>query len=251
MCSSTVPVRIGLLPAHDRRPNRWLEVLRARLAQSFRVRSSTLFRPESIFRSANSIGGLQPSHLESAAVGTRTLPRFRTASMASELGVLLALSVMFPFMLHVLPVPEDARLGPRLLPMYYAPLLAALLGRTRSALIVAVAAPWLNRALTTHPAPRGAVVMMLQLLVFVWVVRASLEKFGARWFLAAPAYVACWAAAMVVAAIFPDLIGARPVVGWVLSSVTLALPGLAILILINWLAVRYYPPGPGGGPIAA
>lgn len=78
---------------------------------------------------------------DATAADAGPLRRFLTATLARELGVLLSLSVMFPFMIHLLPVPEDARLGPRLLPMFYAPLLAALLGRTQTALIVAVAAP--------------------------------------------------------------------------------------------------------------
>jgi hypothetical protein len=162
-----------------------------------------------------------------------TAPRFLTASLASEMGVLLALSLMFPFLIHLLPVPEDARLGPRLLPMFYAPLLGALLGRTWSAVAVAVAAPWLNWLLTTHPAPRGAIVMTVQLLVFVAVVRGLIGRFGARWYFAAPAYFLCIGASMMLVALVPEL------------------PGVAVLVLINWLALRFYPPSPGGGPPVA
>ncbi|MBI5769453.1 MAG: hypothetical protein HZA93_16885 [Verrucomicrobia bacterium] len=187
-----------------------------------------------------------------SAPATGSVPRFLTASLATEIGVLLVLSLLFPFMIHLLPVPEDARLGPRLLPMFYAPLLGALLGRTRSAVAVAVAAPWLNWLLTTHPAPRGAVVMMVQLLVFVAVVRAGIVRFGPRWYLAAPAYFLGIAASMALVGLFPELNGGRPVFAWASSSVMMALPGVAVLVLINWLALRFYPPSPGGGgPVAA
>jgi hypothetical protein len=142
-----------------------------------------------------------------AAAGASPVVRFLTVSLARELGILLCLSVMFPFMIHIIPVPGDSQQGPRLLPMFYAPLLAALWGRARSGLVLALAAPWLNWALTSHPAPPGAVVMM-ELLGFVLVLRFLLAEVGA--------------------------------------------PGIAILVLINWLALRYYPPGPaGGGPVAA
>ena len=115
---------------------------------------------------------------------------------------------MFPFVIHVIPVPRDAQLGPRLLPMFYAPLLAALLGRSRSVMTLALAAPWLNWALTSHPAPLGAAVMMVELLAFVLVFRLLMTGIGA--------------------------------------------PGIAILVLINWLVLRYHPPGPeGGGPVSA
>lgn len=178
--------------------------------------------------------------------------RFLTASLAAELGILLALSVMFPFLIHILPVPEDARLGPRLLPMFYAPLLAALLGRNRSALIVAVAAPWLNWAVTSHPTPPGAYLTMIQLLVFVGALRANLGGGVARWFVAAPAYLCSLAAAALAAAVFPNLVSGRPALAWAVQSLATGLPGIAILVLINWLAVRNYPSGPaGGGPRAA
>ena len=48
--------------------------------------------------------------LDFAAVGVRSAPRFLTASVARELGILLTLSVMFPIMIHVFPVPDDTRL---------------------------------------------------------------------------------------------------------------------------------------------
>jgi hypothetical protein len=200
-------------------------------------------------------GLIEPGrHFCFAAVraGATTMPRFLNASAVSELGIVLALAVMFPFMVHILPVPDDTRLGPRLLPMFYAPLLAALLGRTQSAVLVALLAPWLNWLLTSHPAPRGAIVMTVQLLVFVAVVRLSRAKFGPHWFLAAPGYVLGVAASVMLITAFPDLIGGRPVLAWASGVVTTALPGIAILVLINWLALRFSSSGSGGdGPVAA
>ena len=180
---------------------------------------------------------------ESASVGTGRLLRFLTASVARELGILLCLSVLFPFMVHVLPVPEDARLGPRLLPIFYAPLLATLWGRGRTAVAVALLAPWLNWALTGHPSPPGAGVMTVQLLGFVIALRALLAGVGARWFLAAPAYCCGLATSAAVAAIIPSLIGGRAVLAWAAQSAIIGLPGIAILLLITWLALRHYPPG--------
>jgi hypothetical protein len=189
---------------------------------------------------------------ETPIAGVRRLPRFLTVSLARELGILLCLSVMFPFMIHLLPVPGDAQLGPRLLPMFYAPLLAALWGRARSAVTLAVAAPWLNWALTMHPSPAGAIVMVVELLGFVFVLRLLLAGVGARWFLAVLAYFAGMTAAVLVTAAFPVLIGGQAALAWAAQSVVIGLPGLAILALINWLALRFYPPGAaGGGPVAA
>lgn len=180
---------------------------------------------------------------DSSTIGAGRLARFMTVSLARELGVLLALSVLFPFMIHILPVPGDSQWGPRLLPMFYAPLLAALWGRVRSAAVVALVAPWLNWALTSHPAPPMALVTMIELAVFVLVVRLLLAGVGPRWYLAAPAYLGAMTVAALVTGLFPALIGGRPALGWAAQSVVTGEPGIVILLLINWLALRYYPPG--------
>ena len=179
------------------------------------------------------------------------LPRFVTASWAAEIGIFIALTLLFPFLIHVIPVPEDSRLGARLLPMFYAPLLAALLGRPRTALIVAVVAPWLNWLLTGHPRPASGLLMTLQLLAFVGVVRALLARLGPRWFLALPAYLAAMLLAALVATVVPPLIGGAAAWSWLAQSVVRSLPGVAVLVALNWLVVRLYPPGPSGGPPAA
>lgn len=172
------------------------------------------------------------------------------ASLALELGILFALSILFPFLIHILPVPDDARLGARLLPIFYAPLLAALLGRKTTALAVALFAPWMNWAITSHPSPPTATITTLQLLVFVTAIHLAMARVGQRWFLALPAYVLGLLAAVILASAAPGLISHRPVVGWAIQTLTIGMPGIAILTLINWLVVRNYPSGPHG-PAAA
>jgi len=183
------------------------------------------------------------------AAGAGRAARFLTLPAARELGILLCLSLMFPFLIHIIPVPQDSRLGARLLPMFYAPLLAALVGRNGTAAALALLAPWLNWALTSHPGPVGASLMSLQLLVFVAVVRVLLARVGPRWFLAAPAFLACMAAAALAAAAVPRLIDGRDALAWASASVLTGIPGLFILVGINWMVLRFYPPGgQGGGP---
>jgi hypothetical protein len=60
------------------------------------------------------------------------------------------------------------------------------------------------------------------------------------------------AAATLVVVLFPALIAGRGGLAWAAQSVVTGLPGIAILVLINWLAIRTYPSGPAdGGPRAA
>jgi hypothetical protein len=174
-------------------------------------------------------------------------PLLLTGSSARELGALLFLSVMFPLLVHVVPVPADARLGPRLLPIFYAPLLAALWGRRPSAIALAILAPWLNRIVTGYPSVAGAVVMAAELLVFVGVFRWLAARIGPRWYHAAFAYLAAMAAATLAAAVVPGLIGGQAAIPWALRSIVLGLPGLGILLLINGAALRFYPPGSDDG----
>lgn len=180
---------------------------------------------------------------ETASTGAGPVARFITVSLARELGILLALSVLFPFMVHILPVPDDAQLGPRLLPIFYAPLLATLWGRLETAAAVALLAPVGNWALTGHPAGGGIVIMTVQLVAFVAALRGLLASAGAHCLLAAPAYVAGLAASALLAALAPGLIGGQPALAWAVHSAVIGLPGIAILILIGWLALRHYPPG--------
>jgi len=180
---------------------------------------------------------------ETASTSAGPIARFVTASLARELGILLCLSVLFPYMVHILPVPDDARLGPRLLPIFYAPLLATLWGRLGTAAAVALLAPAGNWALTGHPAPAGIVVMTVQLVGFVAALRGLIAGAGVSCFLAVPAYVAGLAGSALLAALAPALIGGQPALAWAVHSAVIGLPGIAILVLISWLALRHYPPG--------
>ncbi len=178
-----------------------------------------------------------------SAAGSGRLARFVTASLARELGVLLCLSVMFPFMVHILPVPGEAQVGPRLLPRFYAPLLATLWGRLGTAVTVTLLAPVLNWALTGHPAPAGIVVMTVQLAGFSLALRGLLAGVGAHCLLAAAAYFVGLALAALLASLIPSLIGGQAALSWAVNSAVTGLPGIAIFVLISWLALRHYPPG--------
>lgn len=180
----------------------------------------------------------------SAHPAPRPAPAFLTLSTAREIGLLLALTLLFPFLIHLIPGSDDSRLGQRLLPMFYSPLLGVLWGRTRSAAIVAVVAPWLNWLLTQHPSPPSATLMSLELLTFTLAVATLRARLGLRWFIALPAYIIGRAATIILAAVVPSLINHRPLLDWATTSTVQALPGLAVLILLTLLVQRFYPPSP-------
>ncbi|MBS0633169.1 MAG: hypothetical protein JSS11_14760 [Verrucomicrobia bacterium] len=180
----------------------------------------------------------------SAHPTARPTPGFLTLSTAREVGILLALSLLFPFLIHLIPVPEDARLGQRLLPIFYAPLLGVLWGRSRSAAVVAVLAPWLNWLLTQHPSPPSATLMSVELLAFTFTVATLRARVGLRWWISLPAYVIGRAATIILAALIPALIHQRSLLDWAATSTVQAFPGLAVLVLLTLLVQRFYPPTP-------
>ena len=176
-----------------------------------------------------------------AAPGSRVAPRYLTASVPLELGVLFALSVLIPFALHLVPAPPSARLGQRLLPVFFAPLLAALFGRPGSSFLVALAAPWLNYAVTGYPLPRSALLMTIELGVFVGMLQWLGSRFGRAWFLALPAFATCMLVAASLGAFLPQLLGGAAALAWLQRNALLAPPGVGAMLLITWLANRFYP----------
>jgi hypothetical protein len=94
---------------------------------------------------------------------------------------------------------------------------------------------------------------MVELLGFVLVFRFLMAEIGARWFLAVPAYFSGKIAAVIAATFIPSLTGGGAALVWAAQGVVIGAPGIAILVFINWFALRHYPPGPagGGGPMAA
>jgi hypothetical protein len=87
----------------------------------------------------------------------------RTLSV-SALGLLAAWA--FPLLVHSLPHSGPVPLGAQLLPIFYVGVLLVLRGEGLSALLVAVAAPWINAQLTGMPAGPMLPLLTVELLIF-------------------------------------------------------------------------------------
>jgi hypothetical protein len=51
------------------------------------------------------------------------------------------------------------------------------------------------------------------------------------------------AAAALVVGLLPFLIAGRPALVWTAQCIVTGEPGIVILLVINWLALSFYPPG--------
>ena len=99
--------------------------------------------------------------------GAETAPIPRVSKV---LGIGIVLAVAAPWLVHVIPG-SGAPLGPMLLPIFYAPMLAALLLRLPVAVAVSVATPIISQYLTGMPPAPILPGLLLQVLCFVVAIR--------------------------------------------------------------------------------
>lgn len=162
--------------------------------------------------------------------------RVRVAS-ATLLTVIAAL--LLPLLVHLLPASGTPPLGARLLPIFYAPLLAAVFFGPVASLAASVLAPFANLALTGRPPLPLATQLSAELLIFTGVV-LGLGRRWPRFALAAPlAYVV--ARTVTFFALTPTSVTTGGSWAALFASLGAALPGIVVLTLLNVVAVRLRP----------
>jgi hypothetical protein len=90
--------------------------------------------------------------------------------------LILSLSIVLPFFVHLV---FGATIAQRLLPMFYAPLIAAFFFRPHVAIICGLLSPTLNWLITGLPTADKILVLTLKLVVFAIVACILSRKF--RW----------------------------------------------------------------------
>jgi hypothetical protein len=158
---------------------------------------------------------------------TSLLTRNHIRTVSTALVVLTA-TLLLPLLFHLLPAGDGAPLGARLLPIFYAPFLAAVFFHPVVGITAALLAPTLNHALTGRPAPEMVVMLTLELLLFVGFILLMRGRWPSNPVLAPMAYIL---GHLIVAA----ALGAS----WQMAviSVQTALPGVGILFVMNLMVV--------------
>jgi len=165
-----------------------------------------------------------------------------TMQLVKEGTLVLSLTMMLPFLIHLLPSWDDSPIGSHLLPIFYAPLGALLLGRFGIAVSVSFLAPWLNHFLVGQPGATMAMILCLQLVVFCL---AALLLLKARF----PDYLigpAAYGAALLLTCLYGNLLslsgGFFPFTLMRFPMLLLnAAPGLLILAGIGFWLSRHRP----------
>jgi len=145
--------------------------------------------------------------------------------------VTLELMWLFPFVIHLIPASGSVPLGARLLPIFYAPLLAAWLFNPIVGIASGLLMPFINHAVTGMPDLNMAVMISIELSVFSLILQA-LKKSWSRLFVLAPlAVIAGKTVSALLLFIFPRI----QISPWayLTSSVINSIPGLLVIMALN------------------
>lgn len=166
---------------------------------------------------------------------TETLQKHKYGQISAAVATLAAM-ILLPYLVHLIAPTAGVPLGARLLPIFYAPLVAVFLFDWKTAVAASLLAPILNHLITGSPAQGMVLLLTIEVVVFCLVV-ALLARRWPRLFLTGPlAYLTAVAAASLTLLIIPLL--PSPAVAFFTTSVVNALPGLLILLLINIILIQ-------------
>ncbi len=151
--------------------------------------------------------------------------------------VTIGVMLLLPFLVHFLPSAGVVPMGARLLPIFYAPLLAAIFFHPAVGIVAGVVAPLLNHTLTGMPESGMVVILIVELTIFSVVMQHlnyRWPKFGG---FAPFAFLMAKVASLLVLILIPINFIAAPPMQFFLASLRSAVPGMAILLAINLVAV--------------
>lgn len=156
---------------------------------------------------------------------------------AREAMLLVVFAALIPAFVHAIPAPVS--LGAHLLPMFWAPFLAAFLLRLPWAWLLALAAPTLNGVLSGQPAGPLWPVLTLELAAFAPLASLAVRRWPRLWVAAPLAYLGAKVASVSLIALGVRLVETESALGFAWSSVTTGLPGLVALAALNaWASAR-------------
>jgi hypothetical protein len=153
--------------------------------------------------------------------------------------VTLGLMWLVPLLVHMIPPFGDGTpLGVRLLPIFYAPLLAVFLFHPTVAIVSSLVMPFINYQLTGMPPFNIAVLLTVELVVFTIAMLLARQ----RWpnLALAPAAVLLGKVSSALLLIVLPLLPAHPWDFFVQTSIE-SLPGILVLLALHLALIRWVP----------
>lgn len=156
-----------------------------------------------------------------------------------ETVLILALSILIPFLIHLFLAYNGVPVGAIVLAMFFAPYIAIRYFNFHVGIIAALLAPILNYFVTGHPATGLIPLMTLQLALFVISSRLLNEVKVFKYMNTLFAYILTIAVSALVLLIFPGLMFAASVGSYFESAFITGFPGILLLVLVNVALVQF------------
>lgn len=158
---------------------------------------------------------------------------------AWEAVTLLALAWLVPFAVHLVPWSGERPIGVHLAPVFWTGFVAVYLFGLRLGLVVALFAPAVNLVVTGLPALERLSWMSFELTVFTVGAWAAVKRRPKSWVIAPLA----WLVARTAYTLLQIMLGSKvhADAGYFAESIGRALPGLAVLLVVNFTLCRLYP----------
>ncbi len=158
--------------------------------------------------------------------------------------ITLVLTIALPILVHLIPPVNGVPWGARLIPIFYAPFVAAMLFHPAVSLLAALFAPILNYLLTGSPTLEMAYLLSFELLVFSLLVVLLAPRLSRLPITGLLGFLLAKVAALVLLTLLPGSL--IPLETWMYfrSSLVNALPGMLVLVGLNYFIIsRLRPTG--------
>lgn len=153
----------------------------------------------------------------------------------SQTALVLAATMILPLVIHLLPNINGNLSGAVLLPIFWAPMIAAFVYKKHVAILAGIFAPLLNYLILGRPAPEMVITLAFEIVIFAlllsWIKNLRLTKY-----MAAP--VAYLIASLLVVTGMSFVNEQVSFSMWV-NTITVAIPGILLMGVANLLLLRF------------
>ncbi len=156
-----------------------------------------------------------------------------------ETAVVLLLSVLIPFLIHLFPDYNGVVVGAILLPMFWAPYIAVKFFKFHVGLITALAAPAINYLITGNPRIEILTLTTIQLTLFVIITGLLKNIAPLKYLNALLSYIISALFASLLLVLIPSLMPGLILGNYFISSFVTCIPGIVVLAAINFTAVKF------------
>lgn len=150
--------------------------------------------------------------------------------------VVLGATMLLPILIHLLPNINGQISGAVLLPIFFAPMIAAFLYKKHVAIFAGIFAPLLNFLIMGRPAPEMVITLGFEVVLFVLIL-GWLKKFKIINYIVAPVAYLISSLTVVVGLSFLGNL-ANPLSVW-LNSTLVAIPGIILMGILNLFILKF------------